>query len=136
MFECLIHLRTGLDESIELNPKTGRAKDVSWKQVERMCFHVEAFVCGLKSFKSEIDAGKVSQANVDMAKGVMRAMGDDFSAGVVRKNAKGSEWAALAAALVDWVRGMVSYYDVVLAVEEKKKALDGGLAGGKATVEK
>ena len=122
VFECVIHLRTGLDESIELNPKTGRAKDVSWKQFERMCFRVMDFMYGLKSFKSEIDTGKVPQANVDMAKGVMKAMGDDFSADVVRKNANGSEWAALAAALVDWMRGMVSYYDVVLAVEEKKNS--------------
>ena len=128
--QCVIHLRTGLDDSIELNRKTGRAKDMSWKQFERMYFRVEAFVYGLKSFKSEIDAGKVPQSNVDAAKSAMRAMGDDFSADAVRKNAKGSEWAALAAALVDWMREMVSYYDVIVAVEEKKKALAGGKATG------
>ena len=134
--ECMIHLRAGLDESIELHPKTGRAKDVSWKQFERMCFRVEAFVYGLKSFKSEIDEGKVPQRNVDAAKTVIKAMGDDFSADFFRKNAKKSEWAALAAALVDWLRETIAYYDVITSIEEKRKALAGWPAGAKATGEK
>ena len=121
VFECLIHLRTGLDESIELFPRTGRPKDISWRQSERMCFDASKFLHGLKSFKSEIDEGKVPQANVDAAKGVMKDMGDNFSADIARKSA--SPWATVTAALVDWIRNMVSYYDLIAVVEERKKLL-------------
>ena len=121
VFECLIHLRAGLDESIELFPRTGRPKDISWRQSERMCFDASKFVHGLKSFKNEIDEGKVPQANVDAAKGVMKDMGDNFSADIARKS--GGPWAAVAAALVDWIRNMISYYDLIAVVEERKKLL-------------
>ena len=121
VFACVIHLRAGLDDSIELLPRTGRPKDISWRQSERMCFDASKFVHGLKSFKNEIDEGKVPQANVDAAKGVMKDMGDNFSADIARKS--GGPWAAVTAALVDWIRNMISYYDLIAVVEERKKLL-------------
>ena len=86
-----------------------------------MCFDAPNFVHGLRSFKSKIDEGKVPQANVDAAKGVMKYMGENFSADMARKSA--SPWAAVAAALVDWIRNMVTYYDLIAMVEERKKLL-------------
>eukprot|EP00927_Polykrikos_kofoidii_P052637 TRINITY_DN46530_c0_g1_i1.p1 TRINITY_DN46530_c0_g1~~TRINITY_DN46530_c0_g1_i1.p1 ORF type:complete len:213 (+),score=45.67 TRINITY_DN46530_c0_g1_i1:268-906(+) len=120
VLECLIHLRTGLDDSIELR-KNGRAKDLSFMQAQRMVNNPGNFVYGLRSFKSEIDEGSVPQANVDAAKSIITQMGDDFSADAIRRNAKGSEWASLAAALAEWMAKMISYYDVLELAQKKKE---------------
>ena len=45
----------------------------------------------------------------------------DFPADIARKSA--SPWATVTAALVDWISNMVSYYDLIAVVEERKKLL-------------
>lgn len=128
VFECVIHLRAGLDDCIELDEK-GRPRDLSTRQFQRMMQNVPEFLVGLKSFKEEIDNANVPQASIDAAKAIINGMADDFSVDVIRKNAEGSEWANLAVALVEFVRGMVSYYDLMVVAEAKRaqiRSLDDG----------
>ena len=52
--EIAMHLRVGIDPSIEMTNK-GKVKDPSWKGAQRMMGNPEKFLEGLKSYKTDID---------------------------------------------------------------------------------
>jgi len=119
VLECVIHLWAGVNDCIEIwtgGPRKGRPKDASCRQIERMLSDPIAFVMGLRSFKCEMDHRNVPQANIDAAKNIIKEMGDEFSADVMRKYEK---WAPLATFLVEWVRAMVSYYDAGRTIDAR-----------------
>merc|ERR1719359_1879613 len=73
---------------------------------------------------------KVTQQNVDAARGTKDSMGDDFTEEVFRKKS------AAAAGLVVWVINIIMYYDVVVQVEPKRNALREATETLKAAEEK
>merc|ERR1719359_2756711 len=73
---------------------------------------------------------KVTQQNVDAARGTKDSMGDDFTEEVFRKKS------AAAAGLVVWVINIIMYYDVVIQVEPKRNALREATETLKAAEEK
>merc|ERR1719281_1889516 len=77
----------------------------------------EKFLINLKEFKQVIDDSQCPQQNVDAARKVKDAMGEDFTADNMRKKS------SAAAGLCEWIINIVMYYDVVIQVEPKKQAL-------------
>merc|ERR1719359_249664 len=73
---------------------------------------------------------KVTQQNVDAARGTKDSMGEDFSEDVFRKKS------SAAAGLVVWVINIIMYYDVVVQVEPKRNALREATETLKAAEEK
>merc|ERR1719359_2731605 len=73
---------------------------------------------------------KVTQQNVDAARGTKDSMGDDFTEEVFRKKS------SAAAGLVVWVINIIMYYDVVIQVEPKRNALREATETLKAAEEK
>ena len=57
------------------------------------------------------------QQNVDAAKKVVASMGDDFNPDAIRKKS------IAAAGLCEWIINIIMYYEVVVTVEPKKRAL-------------
>merc|ERR1719409_1174039 len=77
----------------------------------------EKFLVNLKEFKGVIDDSRVPQQNVESARKIQLAMGDDFSqTGMAKKS-------GAAAGLTVWIINIIMYYDVVVQVEPKKQAL-------------
>merc|ERR1712139_233030 len=60
---------------------------------------------------------KVPQQNVEAARKVKEAMGEDFTSDAMRKKS------SAAAGLCEWIINIIMYYDVVIQVEPKKQAL-------------
>merc|ERR1719281_1225346 len=77
----------------------------------------EKFLINLKEFKQVIDDSQCPQQNVDAARKVKDAMGEDFTADNMRKKS------SAAAGLCEWIINIIMYYDVVIQVEPKKQAL-------------
>merc|ERR1719375_507588 len=92
--------------------------DTSWKTATtKVMVNPGQFLVDLKEYKSAIDDMRVTQQNVDLARGIKDSMGDDFSEEVFRKKS------GAAAGLVVWVINIIMYYDVVVQVEPKRLAL-------------
>merc|ERR1719428_715386 len=116
VFEVVMHLFAGIDPNIDVDKK-GKVKDPSWKGAQKMINNPEKFLINLKMYKMVIDDSKVPQQNVDAAKKVKDAMGEDFTADAMRKKS------SAAAGLCEWIINIIMYYDVVIQVEPKKQAL-------------
>eukprot|EP00929_Paragymnodinium_shiwhaense_P077089 TRINITY_DN3967_c2_g1_i1.p1 TRINITY_DN3967_c2_g1~~TRINITY_DN3967_c2_g1_i1.p1 ORF type:complete len:3070 (-),score=1029.42 TRINITY_DN3967_c2_g1_i1:156-9119(-) len=116
VLEASMHLQAGIDPAIETDKK-GQVKDKSWKGAVKMMNNPEQFLRNLKAYKGEIDEGHVPQGNVEKARAIKEAMGDDFSRdGMARKS-------GAAAGLCVFIINIIMYYDVVIQVEPKRQAL-------------
>eukprot|EP00931_Biecheleriopsis_adriatica_P101533 TRINITY_DN7664_c0_g1_i1.p1 TRINITY_DN7664_c0_g1~~TRINITY_DN7664_c0_g1_i1.p1 ORF type:complete len:4295 (+),score=1011.97 TRINITY_DN7664_c0_g1_i1:399-12887(+) len=114
--ETALHLQCGIDPSIEVDKK-GRAKDKSWKSVQKMMTDPTKFLANLKGFKIHIDAGRVPNQNVEEARKLKDGLGDDFLPENMKKKSNA------AGGLSEFVINIIKYYDVVSQVEPKKKLL-------------
>eukprot|EP00913_Durusdinium_trenchii_P009864 g9260.t1 len=93
------------------------AKDVSIQQADCEKDLAAAIPLVEQAEACFIDDGKVPQANVEKARKIQTAMGDDFSqAGMSKKS-------SAAAGLCVWIINIIMYYDVVVQVEPKRNAL-------------
>ncbi|CAE8741814.1 unnamed protein product [Polarella glacialis] len=114
--ETALHLQAGLDPAIEID-KRGKAKDRSWKGIQKMLNDPSKFLANLKGFKDQIDSGNVPAQNVEEARRLKDGMGDDFSPEVMKKKSQA------AGGLSEWVINIIKYYDVISQIEPKKKSL-------------
>eukprot|EP00930_Biecheleria_cincta_P103951 TRINITY_DN9605_c0_g4_i1.p1 TRINITY_DN9605_c0_g4~~TRINITY_DN9605_c0_g4_i1.p1 ORF type:complete len:4232 (-),score=759.91 TRINITY_DN9605_c0_g4_i1:457-13152(-) len=114
--ETALHLQCGLDPNIEIDKK-GRAKDRSWKSVQKMMGDPNKFLLNLKGFKDHIDELRVPAQNVEEARKLKDGLGDDFLPENMKKKSQA------AGGLSEFVINIIKYYDVVSLVEPKKRSL-------------
>ncbi|CAE7610116.1 ODA11 [Symbiodinium microadriaticum] len=114
--ETALHLLAGIDPAIETDKK-GRAKDKTWKGIQKMMTNPEKFLAQLKGFKLVIDEGKVPPQNVEEARKIKDGLGEDFYPDNMKKKSQA------AGGLSEFVINIIKYYDVVCQVEPKKRSL-------------
>ncbi|CAK0791281.1 unnamed protein product [Prorocentrum cordatum] len=95
----------------------GALKDGSWKAAVKMMGNPEKFLQNLKEYKFQIDEGKVPQANIEKARKIQIALGDQFTYDAMMKKS------SAAAGLCAFIINIIMYYDVVIQVEPKRQAL-------------
>lgn len=110
-----MHLQAGIDPNIDVDKKG--PKDLSWKGATKMMNQPEKFLQNLKNFKDEIDESRVPLQNVDKARKIQIALGESFTGEAMGKKSNA------AAGLCIWIINIIMYYDVVVTVEPKKRAL-------------
>eukprot|EP00929_Paragymnodinium_shiwhaense_P050232 TRINITY_DN25303_c0_g2_i1.p1 TRINITY_DN25303_c0_g2~~TRINITY_DN25303_c0_g2_i1.p1 ORF type:complete len:2248 (-),score=601.64 TRINITY_DN25303_c0_g2_i1:355-7038(-) len=115
--EAAMNLMAGFDPNIDVD-KRGRLKDRSFKGAIKMMSDPTKFLFNLKSYKTEIDALRVPEANVEEARRLKDSLGSDFCVEVMSKKAQA------AGGLCGWIINILKYYDIVKMVEPKKKGLD------------
>ncbi|CAE7333776.1 ODA11, partial [Symbiodinium sp. CCMP2456] len=114
--ETALHLLAGIDPMIETDKK-GRAKDKTWKGIQKMMTDPNKFLAQLKGFKLVIDEGKVPPQNVEEARKIKDGLGEDFYPENMKKKSQA------AGGLSEFVINIIKYYDVVCQVEPKKRSL-------------
>jgi len=114
--EAAMHLQAGIDPNIDVDKK-GALKDGSWKAAVKMMGNPEKFLQNLKEYKFQIDEGKVPQANIEKARKIQIALGDQFTYDAMMKKS------SAAAGLCAFIINIIMYYDVVIQVEPKRQAL-------------
>lgn len=117
VFGAVVVLFAGLNANIVVQ-KNGRVKDKdrSWDATKKALLgNVNAFVDELKGFKLAVDDGLVPEANWREVRPFLQL--EHFSVETIEKRN------SAAAGLCAWVINIVAYYDAIVVVEPKKKAL-------------
>eukprot|EP00927_Polykrikos_kofoidii_P017168 TRINITY_DN17790_c1_g3_i1.p1 TRINITY_DN17790_c1_g3~~TRINITY_DN17790_c1_g3_i1.p1 ORF type:complete len:1649 (+),score=334.05 TRINITY_DN17790_c1_g3_i1:463-4947(+) len=115
--EAAMHLQAGIDPTIDVDRK-GRVKDRTWKGSLKMMADPTKFLFSLRNFQAEIDAMRVPPQNVEEARRLKDALGNDFTPDIMSKKAQA------AGGLCEWVINIIMYYDIVVEVEPKKRGLE------------
>ena len=114
VFSCVISLMQGIDPTIEVD-KRQIAKDRSWKQALKVMGNPQQLIERLEGFKTYVENQSVNAVNF---KGIRQIIADPS---FTKENIKTKSSAA--GGLCDWVLNITQYYDVVVGVEPKRKAV-------------
>lgn len=96
--------------------KNGTVKDTSWDAAKKQLLgNVDAFVRNLGDFKAKVDEGVVPDLNWREVRKYLELEHFSYD-GIFNRN-------RAAAGLCSWVINIVSYYDILVTVEPKRKAL-------------
>ena len=107
----------GIDPQASIiTTKKGKVKDRSWDAAKKqMLSNVAGFLNQLLDFKAVVDAFTVPKVNWREIRPYLEM--EHFTPEVIEKKNKA------AAGLVSWVINIVLYYDTIVGVEPKRKAL-------------
>ena len=115
VFFCVLNLQASLDPVVPVD-KNGKFKsDNVWKSALSLMGNPGALIANLSAFKEKIDQEAVPAHNFKAIRTTIQ--NEDFTP---EKLAKKS---GAAAGLCDWVLNISMYYEVVVSVEPKKKAV-------------
>jgi len=117
IFAAVVVLLAGVNSNIPIQ-KSGkvRDKDRGWDAAKKSLLgNVNALIDELKTFKALIDEGQVPEINFKEVRPLLALPHFDVEE-IEKKN-------SAVAGLCSWVINIVHYYDIILMVEPKRKAL-------------
>lgn len=117
IFGAVVVLFAGLNPNVVIQ-KNGKVKekDRSWEATKKALLgNINAFVDELKSFKTVVDDQQVPEVNWKEVRPFLQL--EHFNVETIEKKN------SAAAGLCAWVINIVAYYDAIVVVEPKKKAL-------------
>ena len=115
VFGATMVLLAGIHPNIVIT-KTGKVKDVKWDACKKQLLgNIPEYLEYLLNFKQVIDDGKVPMVNWKEVRGFLAE--EYFKPEIIATKNKA------AAGLCNWVINIVTYYDIVVTVEPKRKAL-------------
>ena len=91
-------------------------KSRDWNAAKYMMRDPASFILELKGFKEAIDNGKLSASNVESARQYIDL--PHFKSSVMLQRSKA------VAGLCDFVINIISYYDIIVSIEPKRKAVE------------
>lgn len=117
VFGAVVVLFAGINPNVIVQ-KNGKVKDKdrSWEATKKALLgNINAFVDELKGFKSHVDDQQVPEVNWKEVRPFVQL--EHFTVETIEKKN------SAAAGLCAWVINIVAYYDAIVVVEPKKKAL-------------
>jgi dynein heavy chain len=114
-FTAVLHLYCTLDPLINTDKKGKLKEEKPWNTALKMMNKPAAFLAQLNEFKGYVDTDKVPAQNFDAIRETL-AM-ENFTPEVLNKASQAAR------GVCDWIINITKYYDVVVSVEPKKKAV-------------
>ena len=114
-FTAVLNLYAGIDPIITVDKKGKLKEEKPWNTALKMMNKPAAFLAQLNEFKGYVDTDKVPAQNFDAIRDTL-AM-ENFTPEVLQKAS------SAARGVCDWIINITKYYDVVVSVEPKKKAV-------------
>ena len=114
-FLCVLNILASTDKLIPTD-KNGKYKSENdWKSALGLMKDPAYLIQLLKDVKEKIDAGQIPTHNFKAIRPIIN--NEDFTPEVIKSKS------GAAAGICDWVRNITMYYDVVVSVEPKRRAV-------------
>ena len=115
IFLSVMTLLAGVEPKIQLT-KSGKVKNLTWDAARKeMMSNVHEFLVRLKDFKEDVDAFRVPKSNWTEVRPYLEL--EHFDPEIIEKKNKA------AGGIASWVCNIVKYYDTIIGVEPKRRAL-------------